>query len=154
MPTNGDPIALESGQGQLRRRNGAMASVSIANPEIVGVTSKSDRLLYLFGKRVGTTTLFALDGNDNVIANVSVTVDHSLTRLQGALNDLLPDGEIVASSVDGAIVLAGHVAPATEVANARRLAARFVGGGGERSDERRVGKEGVSMCKSRWSPLH
>ena len=31
-------------------------------------------LLYLFGKKVGTTTLFALDANDNVIANVTVTV--------------------------------------------------------------------------------
>src|SRR3546814_17144430 len=110
-----------------------MASVFIANPEIADVTAKSDRLLYLFGKRVGTTTLFALDGNDNVIANVSVTVDHSLTRLQGALNDLLPDGEIVASSVDGALVLAGTVATATEVANARRLAARSGGPGGDGS---------------------
>ncbi|HEY9537282.1 MAG TPA: type II and III secretion system protein family protein [Kiloniellaceae bacterium] len=131
VPTNGDPIAIEIGEGQLLRLDRAMASVFIANPEIADVTAKSDRLLYLFGKRVGTTTLFALDGNDNVIANVSVTVDHSLTRLQGALNDLLPDGEIVASSVDGAIVLAGHVATATEVENARRLAARFVGEGGE-----------------------
>src|SRR3546814_20866252 len=27
-----------------------------------------------------------------------------------------------------------------------------VGGDGMRSEERRVGKEGVSTCKSRWSP--
>src|SRR3546814_17191115 len=26
--------------------------------------------------------------------------------------------------------------------------------GGGRSEERRVGKEGVSMCRSRWSPYH
>src|SRR3546814_61073 len=76
VPTNGDPIAIEIGEGQLLRLDRAMASVFIANPEIADVTAKSDRLLYLFGKRVGTTTLFALDGNDNVIANVSVTVDH------------------------------------------------------------------------------
>src|SRR3546814_21146027 len=25
---------------------------------------------------------------------------------------------------------------------------------GERSEERRVGKEGVSTCRSRWSPYH
>src|SRR3546814_8940453 len=116
VPTNGDPIAIEIGEGQLLRLDRAMASVFIANPEIADVTAKSDRLLYLFGKRVGTTTLFALDGNDNVIANVSVTVDHSLTRMQGALNDPLPDGEIVASSLDGALVLAGHVA--TEIGRA------------------------------------
>src|SRR3546814_19050362 len=26
--------------------------------------------------------------------------------------------------------------------------------GGQRSEERRVGKEGVSTCRSRWSPYH
>jgi pilus assembly protein CpaC len=108
-----------------------MASVFIANPEIADVTAKSDRLLYLFGKRVGTTTLFALDANDNIIANVTVSVDHSLTRLQEALNQLAPGDQIVASSVDGAIVLTGAIETATEAENARRLAARFVGEGGE-----------------------
>ena len=28
------------------------------------------------------------------------------------------------------------------------------GGGAERSEERRVGKECASMCRSRWSPYH
>src|SRR3546814_16871025 len=28
------------------------------------------------------------------------------------------------------------------------------GGGGSRSEERRVGKECVSTCRSRWSPYH
>jgi pilus assembly protein CpaC len=131
VPTNGDPIAIELNEGQLLRLDRGMASVFIANPEIADVTAKSDRLLYLFGRKVGTTTLFALDSNDNVIANVTVTVNHSLGRLQGALNDLLPDGTITASSVDGAIVLSGSVATATEAENARRLATRFMGEGGE-----------------------
>src|SRR3546814_11027627 len=30
----------------------------------------------------------------------------------------------------------------------------FDGGCGRRSEERRVGKEGVSTCRSRWSPYH
>jgi len=131
VPTNGDPISIELNEGQLLRLDRAMASVFIANPEIADVTAKSDRLLYLFGKRVGTTTLFALDANDNIIANVTVSVDHSLTRLQEALNQLAPGDQIVASSVDGAIVLTGAIETATEAENARRLAARFVGEGGE-----------------------
>jgi len=131
VPTNGDPISIELNEGQLLRLDRAMASVFIANPEIADVTAKSDRLLYLFGKRVGTTTLFALDANDNIIANVTVSVDHSLTRLQEALNQLAPGDQIVASSVDGAIVLTGAIDTATEAENARRLAARFVGEGGE-----------------------
>ena len=131
VPTNGDPISIELNEGQLLRLDRAMESVFIANPDIADVTAKSDRLLYLFGKTVGTTTLFALDANDNVIANVTVSVNHSLKRLQEALDQLLPDGQIVASSVDGAIVLTGAVATATEAENARRLATRFMGNGGE-----------------------
>src|SRR3990170_1958776 len=110
VPANGDPISIEINEGQLLRLDRAMASVFIANPEIADVSAKSDRLLYLFGRRVGTTTLFALDANDNVIANVTVSVDHSLGRLQSSLDQLLPEGRIVASSVDGAIVLSGAVA--------------------------------------------
>src|SRR3546814_9775862 len=30
----------------------------------------------------------------------------------------------------------------------------YQGGGGGRSEERRVGKECVSTCRSRWSPYH
>jgi len=131
VPTNGDPISIELNEGQLLRLDRSMASVFIANPEIADVTAKSERLLYLFGRRVGTTTLFALDANDNIIANVTVTVSHSLKRLQDALDQLVPDGQIVASSVDGAIVLSGAVATATEAENARRLAFRFLGEGGE-----------------------
>src|SRR3546814_6871232 len=39
--------------------------------------------------------------------------------------------------------------PATEV-----LAVRIAGLGVARSEERRVGKECVSTCRSRWSPYH
>ncbi len=131
VPSNGDPITIEIGEGQLLRLDRAMSSVFIANPAIADVSAKSDRLLYLFGKAVGTTTLFALDSNDNVIANVAVKVNHSLSRLQSAIGELIPDGLVVASSVDGAIILSGSVETATEAENARRLAARFVGEGGE-----------------------
>ncbi len=131
VPTNGDPISIEISEGQLLRLDRGMASVFIANPAIADVSAKSDRLLYLFGKAVGTTTLFALDGNDNVIANVQVDVTHNLTRLQSALNDLVPEGLVVASSVDGTIILSGSVETATEAENARRLATRFIGEGGE-----------------------
>src|SRR3546814_20540351 len=33
-------------------------------------------------------------------------------------------------------------------------AARLMAEGGIRTEERRVGKEGVSTCRSRWSPYH
>src|SRR3546814_14503797 len=35
-----------------------------------------------------------------------------------------------------------------------RARADQLGPGGARSEERRVGKEGVSTCRSRWQPYH
>src|SRR3546814_20594757 len=43
----------------------------------------------------------------------------------------------------------------TWIALIRRLGYdRFVAQGGDSSEERRVGKECVSTCRSRWSPYH
>ena len=36
----------------------------------------------------------------------------------------------------------------------RKMAATFASTGTSRSEERRVGKECVSTCRSRWSPYH
>src|SRR3546814_18836858 len=41
-----------------------------------------------------------------------------------------------------------------DTANASRLAVSAYLDGFERSEERRVGKECVSTCRSRWSPYH
>lgn len=131
VPANGEPLVIELSEGQLLRLDRAMASVFIANPAIADITAKSERLLYIFGKTVGTTTLFALDANENVIANVTVNVTHNLSRLDRALSELVPDGQFELSSVDGAIVLAGAVATATESEDARRLATRFLSEGEE-----------------------
>src|SRR3546814_19038550 len=51
----------------------------------------------------------------------------------------------------------GPDVPFEEVGNENTLAGEALGGEqtfGERSEERRVGKECVSSCRSRWSPYH
>ncbi len=131
VPTNGDPIVVELSEGQLLRLDRAMSSVFIANPAIADISAKSERLLYLFGKAVGTTTLFALDANENIIASVTVEVNHNLSQLRAALKELVPSGRINVNSVSGAIILSGSVGTATESEDARRVAARFIGEGEE-----------------------
>jgi len=120
-------VALELSEGRLIRLAGPATSVFIANPEIADINVKSPRLIYVFGKRPGQTTLYAVDGGENVIANLRVVVSHNVTRLNGALARLLPGAEVAATSVDGGIVLEGAVGAAADAENARRLAARYLG---------------------------
>src|SRR3546814_7255306 len=59
--------------------------------------------------------------------------------------------DVCSSDLDQGDAVAGHDAEGAEaVRQPDRPAGRF----GPRSEERRVGKECVSTCRSRWSPYH
>ncbi len=128
-PKLGDSIAIELNEGQLVRLDQPAASVFITNPGVADINVRSAQLVYLFGKTPGKTTLFALDSDDNVIANLEVVVQHNLTRLRGALEVLLPTAGVNVVSIDGGIILSGSVATASDAENARRITARFIGEG-------------------------
>src|SRR3546814_5401303 len=72
----------------------------------------------------------------------------------------LPGPLAVADRHDLQFLVPGRAAPGDEVADPgpheRPGKGRDVADkpGGRRSDERRVGKECVSTCRSRWSPYH
>jgi len=118
-------------QGRLVRLSGPAASVFIANPEIADVTVKSARMVYVFGKKPGTTTLFAVDRKENIIADIDISVTHDLTALDRAIKTLLPASGVSVGSVEGAIVLEGSVPSATDAEDVRRLAVRFIEEGEE-----------------------
>ena len=120
---------LEINEGQLIRLDKPAASVFIANSGIADVSVRSPRIIYMFGLRPGETTLYALDENDNVITNARVVVSHNMSRLNTALSELLPAGGVIATSLDGGIVLTGAVPNAADVEDVRRLATRFIGEG-------------------------
>lgn len=122
-----DSIRVELNEGKLVRMDSPAASVFVANPEIADVAVKSPRLVYVFGKRPGETTLYAVDEDENVLVSSSLSVTHNLSRLQNALKNLLPSVAITAQSVDGGIVLDGFVQNAVESADAQLLASRFIG---------------------------
>ncbi len=126
-----ESLMLEVNEGQLVRLSHSAESVFIANAGIADVNVKSPRMIYIFGKKPGETTLYALDHNDNVVANARVVVSHNLSRLNSALVDLLPAGAVTASSVDGGIILTGAVSSAADAEDVRRLAGRFIGNGEE-----------------------
>jgi pilus assembly protein CpaC len=111
--------------------NKPAASVFISNPAVADINVRSTQLVYLFGRTPGKTTLFALDSEDNVIANMEVVVQHNLTRLQSALEVLLPTSGVNVVSIDGGIILSGSVATGTDAENARRITARFIAEGEE-----------------------
>ncbi len=124
-------LAIAKGQGRLVRLSKAASSVFIANPEIADVTVKSSRMVYVFGIKAGTTSLFAVDSSENVIADISVDVTHDLDGLARSIKATVPDTAIEVQSVSGGLVISGDVPSATDAENIRRLAMRFLSEGEE-----------------------
>lgn len=126
MTAQGVPIQIELNQGTLVRLDHPAATVFIADPDIADIQVKSPSLVYVFAKKVGETTLFAVDDHEHVLLQSPVLVSHDLTRLNNALKSLLPDSDVSARSVEGAVVLTGAVENPVEAEDARRLSARFI----------------------------
>src|SRR3546814_1954755 len=96
-----------------------------------------------------------LDLNDTQegVLNIAFRVADEQGLLLLDLKDLRAILSHVADNAKALTVQYGNVSKQSVGAIQRQLLV-LEGQGGERSEERRVGKECVSTCRSRWSPYH
>lgn len=127
LSSGGKSVTVEAKKGSLVRLNQPASTVFIADPEVCDVQVKSPRLIYLMGKKPGQTTLIAVDENENILANMDVTVTQDLGRLNQAINALYPDSGINVSSVEQSVVIDGVVGSPSVSEDVRKLASQFVG---------------------------
>jgi len=120
-------MAMEVRRGELLRLSRPATTVFVSDPAIADVQVKSPRLIYVFAKQPGETTLFAVDKNENVLANVDIQVTHNLSRMRETIGELYPQTDIEVRSMDGTIVLDGDVASASIVDGLHRMALEMTG---------------------------
>lgn len=130
VATQATAMRIEVNKGRLVRLDQPATSVFLADPEIADIQVKSPTLVYVFAKKAGETSLFAVDQNDELLANFRIAVTHNLSGLEQALRDYMPEAYIKASSLGDAVVLSGVVRSAQQAEDARSLAARLSGGEG------------------------
>lgn len=123
---SGPEMSLEVSQGRLIRLDRPATSVFIADPEIADVQVKSPQMVYVFGKKAGETSLYAVDDRETVLVSMPIVVTHNLQRLRTSIDRILPASKVEIDSVDGSLVLTGTVANISEAEEVRRLAAAFV----------------------------
>ncbi len=117
---------LEVSKGKLVRLSSPASAVIAADPTIADVQVVSPSLVYINGKSVGETTVFAVDSKDHEILRAVVTVTHNISKLNKALKAIIPDAKVDFQSVDGALVMNGEVSSPLQAEDIRRLAAPFV----------------------------
>ena len=81
----------------------------VADTRIADVTVRSPRLIYLFAKEPGETTLYAVDGRDQIVVAQRVVVSANIDRIQDLFRKLRPNAPVSVTSIGNRLVLTGTV---------------------------------------------
>lgn len=104
------------------------AEVSVGNPEIADVTALTRQALYVFGKRLGTTSLTITDSRGDVIAIVDLVVSYDVEGLKTRLFELLPGEAVEVRPASDGLILSGRLSNASSMQRALAVAERYAPG--------------------------
>ncbi|MBE7244071.1 MAG: pilus assembly protein N-terminal domain-containing protein [Actinomycetospora chiangmaiensis] len=87
-------IDLVVKQGRLLQLPGAATKIMVADPKIASFQVASPTSVFVFAESAGTTSLYALDASDKVIAAMRLVVTHDLARLRKEIEAEVPGAHV------------------------------------------------------------
>jgi len=128
QPATATPVfQVNTGRGRLVTLMRPMSDVFVADDKIADVQVRSPTQLYIFGKGAGETTISATSRTGAVVYSATVRVGSNFDSIQQLLGLAMPDAKIVATPMNGLVLLTGTVASPEDGAEATRLVQAFVG---------------------------
>ncbi len=122
-------ISVEIKKGKMVRLDRPAASVIVADPGTADVQVVSPKLIFVQGKKIGQTSLYAVDAQDDPVLNLVVDVTHDISQLERTVRQVVPDAEVGFKTVDGGLVLDGYTRTVAEAEHVSNVASAFVGTG-------------------------
>ncbi|RRO05539.1 type II and III secretion system protein family protein [Pectobacterium aquaticum] len=105
-----DEVRLTVNQGRLLHLNALPDSVLVADPNIASFELPSPGNLFVYAKSVGTTTLYAMDENGNVINAIRLVSEHDLKALGERMKREFPGADIqLEASIPSGVIVRGSV---------------------------------------------
>lgn len=118
-------FTLTVGAGKLLSLPTPAATVFVADPMVADVQPPSASSVFVFGKKPGTTTLFALTREGRPILAYNVVVEYDLSTLQQAITDAAPGSSVQLRRTPHGLVLSGAVPTPDAAANLQSIAQRY-----------------------------
>jgi pilus assembly protein CpaC len=126
-PQPSSTVQIDIGRGRLVTLARPMSDVFVADDKIADVDVRSPTQLYIFGKTAGETTVYATSKAGAVVYSTTVRVGNNISSVGDMLRLAMPEANIVATPMNGIILLTGTVAQPDDAAEAERLTQAFVG---------------------------
>lgn len=129
QPSAAPVLQVNTGRGRLVTLSRPMTDLFIADDSVADVQVRSPTQLYIFGKKTGETTISATTRTGQVAYAATVRVGNNLDSIGAMLALAMPDAKIVATPMNGLVLLTGTVSGPEDAAEAERLVQAFVGEG-------------------------
>ncbi|WP_235523994.1 type II and III secretion system protein family protein, partial [Sphingomonas sp. Leaf33] len=123
----GDVLQVATSRGRMVTLPAPISDIFVADDKIADVQVRSPTQLYIFGKTAGETTISATSKSGRVVYATTVRVGNNYDSIGAMLRLALPDAQIVATPMNGLVLLTGVVAAPQDAAEAERLVQAFVG---------------------------
>ncbi|THK33508.1 type II and III secretion system protein family protein [Ensifer sp. MPMI2T] len=122
-------LNLSSSLGKTVHLPAPAATIFVADPTIADYQVPSNKTIFVFGKKFGRTSLFALDENGEALAELHVVVTQPIADLRAMLRDQVGDYPIHVSYTPRGAILSGTAPNAEVVDIAKRVTEQFLGDG-------------------------
>ena len=125
------PPVLQVGtnRGRLINLPRPISDVFVAADSVADVQVRSPTQIYVFGKAAGETTISATSRSGAVVYAATVRVGNNFDSIQQMLNLAMPEAHVVATTLNGVVLLTGTVAAPADAQEAQTLVQAFVGDG-------------------------
>jgi pilus assembly protein CpaC len=129
------------------------SSVFIANPEIADVQVMSPTAIMIFGKRTGETSFMATDNAGRTLIQRTISVTQDLADLRREMALAIPDAQIQVQSAPNGIVLLGTAKDPAAIADAYKLAQRYLASGGDIINRVHISGSNQVMIRVRFAEI-
>jgi len=134
LPGTGEhtSLVIESGTGRVINLSAPATNVFVADPKVAEVRPASASSLFVFGVAAGHTTVAALDGTGQAIAQFDITVQPSAfgaAQAQAMIARLVPGSRVQVQPQSKSLLLSGSVATPSDAAQAAAIAKGFISEG-------------------------
>lgn len=104
-------------------------NIFIADPAIADIQTPNNETIFVFGKKAGRTSLFALDARGEALAEFQVVVRHPIEDLRALLRSEVGEYPISVTYTPNGAVLSGDAPNAAVAESAKSIALQFLGNG-------------------------
>jgi pilus assembly protein CpaC len=122
-------LNISSSRGQTINLTAPATTIFVADPSIADYQAPSNRTIFVFGKKSGRTSLFALNEAGEALAEYQVVVTQPIEDLRALLRSQVGDYPIKVSYTPRGAVLSGMAPNAEVVDTAKTVTEQFLGAG-------------------------